>query len=94
MFYNVLTNKALILATLAHTAGVYMLLNNITGQSYIGSAVDLAKRLGNHIRGSKSNIRLQNAFRKYGLLNFSLIILDICTPNKEVLLALEQLAIN
>jgi group I intron endonuclease len=94
MFYNILANKALILATLAKTAGVYLILNNITGQIYIGSAVDLAKRLGSHFRGQKSNIRLQNAFRKYGLLNFSLIILDICAPNKELLLALEQLAFN
>lgn len=94
MFYDILANKALILATLAQTAGVYMILNNITGQSYIGSAVDLAKRLGNHFRGQKSNIRLQNAFRKYGLLNFSLIILDVCTPNKSLLLALEQLAFS
>jgi predicted GIY-YIG superfamily endonuclease len=94
MFYDILANKALILATLANTACVYMFLNNINGHSYIGSTVNMAKRFSAHFHGLPSNLLLQRAFKKYGLSNFSLIILHICEPIKAVLLAEEQLAIS
>jgi len=31
---------------------------------------NIAKRFGEHIKGLKSNIRLQRSFNKYGLNNF------------------------
>jgi len=89
-----LSNKTIIYSTLALTAGIYMILNNINGKMYIGSTVNIANRLKQHINGIKSNLHLQSALKKYGLQNFSLIVLDICTPDKMLLLALEQLAFN
>lgn len=46
--------------------------NNINGKSYIGSAINLNKRLNKHYNNNRSNIILQNAIKKYGLFNFSI----------------------
>jgi len=94
MFYDILANKAVILAMLANTACVYMFINNINGRFYIGSTVNMAKRFSAHFHGLSPNSLLQHAFNKYGLSNFSLIILETCDHTKEALLASEQLAIN
>jgi len=50
MFYNLQESKTLIYTLLAKLAGVYMILNR-NGKYYIGSAVDLAKRVNQHIMG-------------------------------------------
>lgn len=94
MFYNIQESKTLISTLLAGQAGIYMILNRINGTYYIGSSVNLADRMKRHINGSSSNAHLQGAFKKYGISNFSLIILDICAPIKAVLLSLEQLAFD
>jgi hypothetical protein len=94
MFYDIVTNKALIFTLLANLSGVYMFLNRVNGKTYIGSAVNLAQRFRHHLYGTSSNINLQRAFKKYGQVNFSFIVLDICTATKDVLLSLEQLALD
>src|SRR5271170_3555120 len=57
-------------ANLIQSAGVYMLLNRVNSKYYIGSSVNLARRLKQHILGHSSNNHLQNAFNKYGLQSF------------------------
>jgi hypothetical protein len=94
MFYDILANKSLIYTLLAGKAGVYIILNIVNGKYYIGSAINLTNRIKKHITGQSSNKHLQNAINLYGLQNFALIILDICDPNKKVLLELEQLALD
>ena len=46
------------------------------GKMYIGSTVNLWSRFYEHTKGYNSNIYLQNAFNKYGLDNFSFIVLE------------------
>lgn len=68
--------------------GVYRFINKENGKSYIGSAVNFSRRFNEHFRGDKSNIILQKAFKKYGLHNFSLQILEYC--DKSLLTEREQ----
>jgi hypothetical protein len=56
---------------------------------YVGSSIDLASRISDHLLGS-SSILLQRAFEKYGHDNFKLIIILIPEATRESVLALEQ----
>jgi group I intron endonuclease len=53
---------------------------------YIGSSENLSERFKEHIKGKKSNIRLQRSIIKYGLENFQFIIFKFCSKNEENLL--------
>lgn len=61
-------------------AGIYCIKNNINGKCYIGQSIKLRKRLLDHynhyLSDRYSHIILYKAFKKYGIENFSLIILD------------------
>lgn len=65
----------LIAMNLRKTTGIYMLI--INGQFYIGSSVDLFKRLSQHInhllRNVHHNIRLQRLFNKYKDISFEIL---------------------
>ena len=56
-------------------SGIYKL--NINGRFYIGSAVDLEKRLREHLysltKNNHTNIHVQRAFNKYGEINFNIL---------------------
>ena len=76
-------------------AGVYQIVNEVNGKSYIGSSIDIDHRWSEHRHGFKrpsapyrSNIH--SAVRKYGIENFTFIVLEECEPIKEVLLEREQ----
>lgn len=77
--------------------GIYKIANKITGDFYIGSAVNLNKRHGNHKSALKkqihSNKYLQNVFNKYGLDNLSFEIIEL-VEDKNNLIAREQFFIN
>lgn len=64
-------------------SGIYIIRNLINSKVYVGSAVCLRKRYRSHlgalIRGAHSNIKLQNAVRKYGLQSFSFDLLELCS---------------
>lgn len=64
----------------------------ITGDIYVGSAVDLSRRFAEHMMGKNSTPHLQSAFRKYGIGSFAFIVLTIVEPS--MLVAWEQLAID
>lgn len=59
-------------------SSIYRWVNIINGRSYVGSAVNLSKRISEHYLGFRSNIILQQALKKYGLVNFSIQILEFC----------------
>jgi group I intron endonuclease len=93
-FDNVLASKRDIYKELKHKSGVYMVLNNITKDIYIGSSVNLTRRIAIHIfhagSNKETNIVFYRAMRKYGLENFSLAIIEFCTSDSAVCLELEQ----
>lgn len=61
--------------------GIYMLINNFTGEQYIGQSKDIIKRYSYHKSNSKrQNSRFYKDIRKYGIDNFSLIVLKECDP--------------
>jgi group I intron endonuclease len=75
-------------------SGVYRLTNLITGATYIGSAVDLTRRLRDYFSIKflqkeilKNKSLIYRALLKYGYSNFTIEILEYCTKistiNKE-----------
>jgi hypothetical protein len=62
-------------------SGIYGFHCKITSGLYIGSAINLEKRIKEHLKGNKSNILLQRALQKYGLINFEIIIYEIVEVN-------------
>jgi len=70
--------------------GIYRWVNNINGKSYIGSSVDLSFRFSQYYNKSflkkevkRSFSKIYNSLLKHGHENFSLEILEYCTPNLE-----------
>ena len=68
--------------------GVYSFYNTLNGKQYIGSSVDLRKRLLEHIKTDKSNKALHKAFNKYGLNNFDFLVYEFSSET-ELLTNLE-----
>lgn len=67
--------------------GVYRWINNVNGNTYIGSSAYLGNRLGNYFSInyiSRSNMLISKALIKYGYSNFTLEILEYC-DRKDVL---------
>lgn len=59
--------------------GIYKITNKISGKCYIGQAVDIKKRIQQHISAYKrgSKLSLHMAIRKYGLEQFEVTVLVI-----------------
>src|SRR5689334_21037993 len=55
VYSNAETDKARIIADNKGKAGIYLWLNNINGKYYIGSAVDLSRRLNDYYSPSTLN---------------------------------------
>ena len=96
-YANPLEQKELIRKENKGKAGIYMWYNRVTGKYYIGQATDLGDkkngRLFRYLRPSYLNAKIsisliQKAIIKYGIGNFSLIILDTC--NQDDLTTQEQ----
>lgn len=76
-------------------SGVYRWVNNLNGKTYVGSGVDLAKRLGSYYNKSELNRNprpIKYALLKYGHNNFTLEIIEYCSKIK--LLEREQFYLN
>lgn len=64
--------------------GIYLIENLVNGKVYIGQSINIGSRWKSHIRASKSkksngyNYYIHKAFRKYGINNFKLVILEEC----------------
>jgi group I intron endonuclease len=66
-------------------SGIYGFLCKTTGKLYIGSSLNLSCRFSEHINGTKSNIKLQNAINKYNLQDFVFIIFEYCEAENLIL---------
>lgn len=86
------TTLALIKKNLTNVGGVYAIVHNQTKKLYVGSSMNLARRLTDHVNNQSSNLLLQRAINKYGLNNFSLYILELLPVN--VNLTSEELGVT
>lgn len=93
-FDNVEEKKRAIYKDLRGKSGVYLFINNITMDLYVGSSLNLSRRMTSHFYLANSdkatNIVLARGMRKYKLKNFSLGILDLCASDIIVCSDLEQ----
>lgn len=80
---------SLIKENLTGQIGIYCIVNNHDNKVYIGSSMNLAKRVLQHIKNTQSNIYLQNAINKYKLENFTIYILEFLTPSDNNLTNME-----
>nr|AFD95924.1 intron-encoded LAGLIDADG endonuclease family protein [Talaromyces stipitatus] len=93
-FKNVKQEKKNIYKELRKKSGVYIFINNITNQLYIGSSINLTKRMVSYYYYTNSDklskFVIIRAMKKYGLENFSLGILEFCKQDPKICLELEQ----
>ena len=92
-FENVKKDKNDIYKILKNKSGVYMFINNITKDNYIGSSIDLRRRMTNHFNYSlidDNKTFFLKAKIKYGLENFSLGIIEFCEAKPITCITLEQ----
>ena len=91
-FENVNKEKRNIYKELRKKSGVYLFINNITNDLYIGSSANLTSRMVSYYYYTNSQkpskLVIIRAMKKYGLDNFSLAILELC--EKDLCLILEQ----
>jgi len=63
-------------------AGVYKMINSISGNFYIGSSKNISQRVKTHKQqlklGYKGNIRIKNDLEKYGIDSFRFESLEYC----------------
>lgn len=74
-------------------SGIYAITNSVNGKKYIGSAVNLKRRMQKHFseldRGSHHSSKLQRAWVKHGSQSFAFSVLEYI-ENKADLVAREQ----
>ena len=61
--------------------GIYKITNKVNGKCYIGQSLDIEKRFKSHKR-CKENRPLYNAFKKYGIDNFTFEVIEECEKEK------------
>jgi group I intron endonuclease len=85
IYINADINKEEIIKENKNKSGVYRWTNLNTGFMYVGSSVNLAKRLSYYYNFSsltKKNMIIYKAILKYGYSNFKLDILEYCVPEE------------
>jgi GIY-YIG catalytic domain len=87
-YYDLEKCKGIILKENKGKCGIYRLTNLINNKSYIGSSVNLGRRLYDYYYidkfkkiNNKSDILIGNAILKYGIFNFQLDIIEYCDLN-------------
>lgn len=82
------------ISQLPKISGVYSIVNVLNGHRYIGSSMDIHRRLATHrskLRtGKHNNEHLLRAYNKYGEDKFKVQILETCDKVRETLLFIEQ----
>ena len=82
---------------LKNKSGIYVILNNINGKYYVGSAINFRDRYGFHLWQLKNSIHkntiLLNSYNKYGKENFSFELLELLM-NGDDLIQREQFYID
>jgi group I intron endonuclease len=86
-YENLKENRLDILKEQKDKSGVYCLINQINGNAYVGSSMNLASRMRNYLNTtflkSKQNINMPivKALLKYNQESFTLLILEYVQPN-------------
>lgn len=71
--------------TLKGTAGIYAIINKVTGAMYIGSSMNIGLRLVYHlVYSSSSNIHLQRAIALLGLEQFKVVLVEEYLPDPSL----------
>lgn len=98
-YINVNINKYTIYKENRNKSGIYCWRNLITNKLYVGSAINLTKRLRDYFSVRNLNTQLlksksliYSALLKYGYANFQLDILEYC--DKNILIEREQYYID
>lgn len=100
ILYNLLKDREIILNEYKNKSGIYLIHNNVNGKQYVGSGIDLGKRLATYFFPSRLMDKryISNSILKYGHGNFSVIILYILGNTglytKIDIISKEQLYIN
>lgn len=82
IYKNFKQDRSDILKEQKDKVGVYCLVNNINGHSYIGSSINIASRMKNYLNNTflkarqNNNMPIVKALVKYGQSNFSLWIVE------------------
>lgn len=77
-------------------SGIYMFTNKLNNKRYVGSAIDLHKRISRYFqKGYLNNSKHENrliirAIKKYGIENFYISIIEYVNINKKDLIRREQ----
>lgn len=76
------------------TSGIYAIVNSTNDKCYVGSAKNIKRRWGQHLRALRDqkhwNIKLQRSFNKYGETSFSICTLEEAVYDADIV-ALENL---
>jgi group I intron endonuclease len=93
--------KAQVVSDLKSYAGVYVIVNLVNGNMYVGSAISkkIAARFRKHLYGGSGSKIVNSAVQKYGLSNFAFILVDtvsyiVTKEDNQTLLSLENHYIN
>jgi group I intron endonuclease len=87
------------IAAAPHDAGVYVITNTVNGTIYVGSSINVRRRMHNHQRELRDNRhgnrKLQNSVNKYGMDSFIFEkVVSVLSDDKETILFNEQLLID
>lgn len=58
------------------TSGVYLIVNNRTGQKYVGGSIDIERRMKEHVNKPKKNSYIDNAIQKHGFDDFNWQVIE------------------
>lgn len=82
VFYDADKDKLNILKNIKGKSGIYMWTNKLNGKKYVGSSVDLRRRLLEYYNVNRllneNSMPIYVALLKYGYHNFTLTFLDFC----------------
>jgi len=98
--YDFFKDKNILLKEYKNKSGIYLIHNNINGKKYIGSGMDLSKRLATYYFPSRlcDGRYISNSLLKYGHYSFSVVILCILSDTsvsiKKDIISKEQEYIN
>jgi len=86
VYHNLHENSTLVSIKndLTKVGGIYAIVHNETQKLYVGSSINLARIIMEHLNNTSSNIILQRAISKHGLSNFSIYILELLPTNEDL----------
>ena len=109
LYKNLLLAKGNLNLNIKNKTGIYQLVNIINGKTYVGSSIDLNRRLKEYLNPlyinrnlKKGNSAIMNALLKYGNIKFGIRFLEIIDLDpklskseiKSIILTKEQYYIN